>query len=257
MEDLFVKSGTITMHALKCGNDNQGPIIFIHGYVASSWWWRDLMKGMENDFTTYALDMRGCGETDKLRDGYSPDQMAADVAAFMDDLKIESAIIVGHSMGGYIAQALALNHPEKVKKLVLVCTAPTGENHPGLAFVAMDASLHPDITFEWMRASMDMLFGEPAADPLRDKLAGEALKACRDAYLQQMASLTITNMSDRLETISVPTLVIVGKQDRFSPDPSPFEAIPNITIEIFEQSSHVPMFQEAEKFKNIISNFAR
>ncbi len=256
MEDLFVKAGNINMHALKCGNAGKNIIIFIHGYMASSWWWRGVMESLENDFTSYALDMRGCGESDKVHDGYSPDQMAADVAAFMEARNLGPAVIVGHSMGGYIAQALALNHPEKVKKLALVCTSPTGENHPGLAFGVIDATLHPDITFEWMRGNMDMLYGEPAEDPFRDMLAGQALKACREAYLQQMSSLAVTNMGEQLNTIGVPTLVIVGKQDLFFPDPSPFEIIPDVTIESFEQSSHVPMFQEAEKFQNIMAGFA-
>ncbi len=100
------------------------------------------MEELEDDFTSYAIDMRGCGESDKVRDGYSPDQMAADVAAFMEAQNIGSA-------------------------------------------------------------------------------------------------------------------VIVGKQDLFFPDPSPFEAIPNVTIESFKASSHVPMFQEAEKFKSVITDFAR
>jgi len=256
MEDLFVKAGDITMHALKCGKASKNTIIFIHGYVASSWWWRGVMEALENDFASYAIDMRGCGESDKVHNGYSPDQMAADVAAFMEALNIGPAVIVGHSMGGYVAQAFALNHPDKVEKLVLVCTAPSGENHPGLAFGVIDAALHPDITFEWMRGNMDMLYGEPAEDPFRDMLAGQSIKACKEAYMQQMASLTVTSMGDRLNTIAAPTLVIVGKQDLFFPDPSPFEAIPDVSVESFEQSSHVPMFQEAEKFQAVLAGFA-
>lgn len=256
MEDVFVKTEKLTLHALKCGKNIQSPVIFIHGYVASSWWWRGIMEELGEDFISYAIDMRGCGESDKLHNGYNPDRMAADVASFMEALGIGQAVIVGHSMGGYIAQAFALNHPDKIKKLVLVCTSPTGENHPGLAFGAIDASLHPDITFEWMRANMDMLFGMPADDPFRDMLAGQSLKACREAYLQQMASLAVTNMSERLNAISMPTLVIVGKQDLFFPDPSAFKAIPDVTIEIFEHSSHVPMFQEPERFKKVLADFA-
>jgi len=159
-------------------------------------------------------------------------------------------------MGGFIAQALALNHPEKVAKLVLACTAPNGVENPGLAFGAIDALLHPDITYNWMRGNIDMLFGAPSEDPLRDMLAGEALKACRDAYLQQMANLTITDMRERLSEISAPTLVITGGKDLFFPDPGAFDAIPNVTKDVFENSAHVPMYQETDRFVRAIANFA-
>ena len=190
------------------------------------------MEALEKDYITWAIDMRGCGESDKMRSGYTVEQMAADVAAFIDAQKIGQAVIVGHSMGGYIAQALALNHPARVRKLVLTCTAPSGENNPGLTFGAIDAVLHPDITFEWARSTVDMLYGEPADEPIRDMIAGQMLKACRDAYLQQMANLTRINMAERLINITAPTLVIVGKRDAFFPDASHFKAIPNMTLSL-------------------------
>ena len=257
MEDLFVRAGEITMHALKHGKKNGRPLVFIHGYVASSWWWRGQMEALENDFTCWAIDMRGCGESDKMRNGYSVEQMADDVASFMESQNIKTATVVGHSMGGFIAQALALNHADRVRKLVLVCTAPTGENHPGLAFGAIDSVLHPDITFEWTRSLVDMLYGQPAAEHLRDMIAGEMLKACRDAYLQQMSNLTRTNMTTQLRNITAPTLVIVGKNDAFFPDATYFKEIQNLTVEVFEKSAHMPMFQESEKFSRVLVTFAK
>lgn len=256
MNSIFVNAGEVTLHALKAGDGTKPALILIHGYVASSEWWRGTMNDLCDTFTVYALDMRGCGLSDKMRDGYSVDQMAADVALFMEAQGIAQATIVGHSMGGFIAQSVALNHPEKVAKLGLICTAPAGAGHPGLAFGAIDAVLHPDITFQWMRSNMDMLFGAPATDPLRDQLAGEALKACRDAYLQQMSNLTVTDMTARLGEIEVPTLIVTGAKDLFFPDADAFAGIADQRVEVFEDSSHMPMFQETAKFAATLKSFA-
>ncbi|MBK8784740.1 MAG: alpha/beta fold hydrolase [Anaerolineales bacterium] len=113
----------------------------MHGMNDSSRSWSLMLPYMGNKYHIYALDLRGHGDTDKAVSGYAPQDMAGDVIAFMDALKIEKASFVGHSMGSNISQYLVIDHPERINKVVLIGTFAQG---------SADASTDkPEITEWW------------------------------------------------------------------------------------------------------------
>ena len=95
-------------------------------------WARLVLPTLARDARVYALDLRGHGNSDRPKKGYQIRDLAADVLAFMDAKGIVRATIVGHSLGGFIAQQVALAAPRRVSQLVLVGTATTPRN-PGLS----------------------------------------------------------------------------------------------------------------------------
>ncbi len=115
----------ITMKYVEMGQADGEPLVMIHGMTDNSRGWSLIAPYFADDYHIYMVDLRGHGDTDKpdMR-MYDTALYAADIAAFMDEVGIESADIIGHSLGSMVTQTLAINYPEKVEKIVLESTAP-------------------------------------------------------------------------------------------------------------------------------------
>ena len=105
------------------------PLVLISGLGYSSWQWHKMVPFLAEHFQVIIFDNRGVGESDKLEGPYSAQLLAADTVGLLDALGLEKAIIAGHSMGGFIAQAIALDYPQRVEKLILCSTNFGGPNH--------------------------------------------------------------------------------------------------------------------------------
>lgn len=114
----------ITMKYVEMGQEDGEPLVLIHGMTDNSRSWSLIAPYFADTYHLYMIDLRGHGDTDKpdMR-MYDTALYAADVASFMDAMEIESADVMGHSLGSMITQTLAINYPEKVEKIVLESTA--------------------------------------------------------------------------------------------------------------------------------------
>lgn len=102
------------------------PVVMVQGLGYAAWAWRPQVSAVAAVARAMVMDNRGTGESDKPPAPYSIEQMADDVAAVVEDAGTEPAIVVGASMGGYIAMTLTLRHPHLVRALVLVATTTGG-----------------------------------------------------------------------------------------------------------------------------------
>src|SRR5512138_2197033 len=123
------------------------PLVLISGIGYSLWQWHKMVPFLERHFQAITFDNRGIGQSDKPAGPYSAQMLAADTAGLLDTLGIEKAIVMGHSMGGFIAQALALDFPARVDKLILCSTNFGGPRHvpvtPEAMKVLTDTSSDP------------------------------------------------------------------------------------------------------------------
>ncbi|MBS4051069.1 MAG: alpha/beta fold hydrolase [Methylomonas sp.] len=117
------------------GNENNCPLIILHGFLASSRNWRTVAKRLAENHYVYVLDMRNHGASPHAEQMDYP-LMAHDVIDFMDKLGLAKAHLLGHSMGGKIAMWFALHYPERVQKLVVADIAPISYEH------SFDAVIH-------------------------------------------------------------------------------------------------------------------
>lgn len=129
IESEFIKIDSMDFHYLKTG---KGPtLILIHGWVCSSYFWTPVMEDLHESFTIYSVDMMGHGLSQKKFEKsilLTPENQSSWILKFMDEVGIESANVVGHSMGGETAARLASKAPERVDKLVLIDAIGIKEN---------------------------------------------------------------------------------------------------------------------------------
>ena len=104
------------------------PLIFLHGYSDSWFAWSPILSAAPSNLRLIVLDQRGHGESERPQTGYTLDHFALDALALLDELGIGSASIVGHCLGGLVAQRMAALAPERVDRLILISTAASANN---------------------------------------------------------------------------------------------------------------------------------
>jgi 3-oxoadipate enol-lactonase len=216
-------------------------------------------------FRTIAFDNRGAGRSDKPYGAYSMDQMADDAAAVLDHVGVDSAHVVGASMGGVISQVMALRHPDRVRSLTLACTAC--RHHPW----------RKELLAEWAETAQTSGMGAMTAAAARwvigprsfRRLAPAigwmgplALSRPAHAFAGQVAGILSLDdqLADRLVEITVPTLVIVGNQDILTPrgdSEEIAEAIPTAELVVISGAAHGFMIEHGTTFNRIMLDFLR
>ena len=115
-------AGRIDLHVLEAGEGP--PVLLLHGWPQHAWCWRHVIPRLAGDFRLIAPDLRGFGWSGVTEGGYDPVTFASDAIALLDSLEIERAHVVGHDWGGATAFVMALAHPERVQRLLVLNSVP-------------------------------------------------------------------------------------------------------------------------------------
>ena len=193
------------------------PLVMIMGFAADQSGWMFQVPAFKKYYQVITFDNRGVGKSDKPQGPYTPKIMAEDTVQLMDHLNIKRAHILGISMGGVIAQEIAINYPERVMKLILGCTWSCDDDGAnGGTPLCMEAKKLPIRQFAAYvtDAATDKPFFRWFLLPtlkLRFKLMKEPEAA---GLIGQHECITGYNSLDRLPLIKSTTLVITGTDDR-------------------------------------------
>ena len=238
------------------------PLIMTTGLAGdSNWWSLEEIKGYSRHFKVVIFDNRGAGRTDKPKEKYSIKQFAIDVLGLMDALKIEKAHILGTSMGGMIAQEIAINHPERVAKLVLCSTHCGGlrKINPSQEVLDMMTSPNQDLidgiislcfTTKIVQKNPELI--------LNFKKRISKTRIPPKSYMLQLRSIDSFDTYSKLKKIVAPTLILHGKDDLLIPVANAeilAKEIPNAKIKILEQEGHWIFLPNWEKVMKIIIKF--
>jgi len=248
--------------------DGQGdPLVLIMGLRRNAEWWYRQIPELSQHFQVIAFDNRGAGRSDKPVMEYSIRLFADDTAGLMAALDIESAHILGISMGGYIAQELALNYPAKVEKMVLGCTGCGGEKAVLMSPERMqkfnaNAGLQPE---EILRRNMDIYFSDEFVAHNRKKIeefVNISLRHCQpvDAFMRQFDACQRHDTAGRLGRLSIPTLIMTGDDDPLVPPENSYilqELIPGAELSVFPGGRHCFFIEHAEQFNKKVLDFFR
>lgn len=223
----IAKINDIDMYYEEHGDPNAEPLLLIMGFAMNATSWGLQIPAFAQRYHVIAFDNRGVGRTTQPEGAYSMPQMAADAAALLDHLGIESAHIVGISMGGMIAQEFALRYPLRVRGLVLAATTPGGPHAAGyeeMRTTSAEAMALTDLssmmTPEGIKEGMDRLFtaefqAKPSTGAIQMGIAGMMHPQTLGGMKGQLAAIRAHDTYDRLPKIAAPTLVIAGDADTF------------------------------------------
>jgi pimeloyl-ACP methyl ester carboxylesterase len=243
------------------------PLVLLGGFAMTkeSWIWQ--MDALSHHLRVIAMDNRGVGESTVPAEPFTIADMAADAIGLLDALSIPAAHVFGVSMGGLIAQTLALDYPERVKKAALGCTTHGGRHavqpQPEVMAILAKAA-DPAITPEQaVRMRLPILFTERF---LREEVER------REAYVRnasdyaptprgaggQMRAMSRFNVRDRLGEIRAPVLVITGIEDRMMPSENSrllAEAIPGARLHMVEGAGHAFYQEKPDEVNRVLLEF--
>lgn len=258
------------MKPLKLHIDDNGgegtPLLLISGLGYSSWCWSDLRQALKHQYRIITFDNRGTGRSDKPAGPYSIEMLADDAAHVLDQCKLPTAHVLGHSMGGYIAQTLALRHPQRVLSLVLVCTAAGGADclpvpDETLEAWKQSAGLSPE---QYARSTMPHSFApgwtqqHPAAFSryLAMRLEYPTPPECWLAQFQTCEKFFEQGVAT--DRIQQPSLVIHGKEDQVVPHANGemlAGKLPNAQFVSLPGQGHLPYLEEPLGFVRLLQSF--
>lgn len=248
----------VTLNYREQGDEKGEPVIMLHGYTDSWNTYALVMPLLSPAYHVFALDQRGHGNSSKAECCYTMQQMAADVVALMDAKGIAKATLVGHSMGSMVAQLVAIHHPERVARLVLIGSMVVGGNPGVLEFNGAVQTLTDPIDPAFVRDfQMSTLAGE-ISPAFLDKVVAESLKVPAHVWRQAMANFVEQETTPDLHKISAPTLIMWGELDPYFPrsdQETLATLIPQATLRIYEQVSHNPHWEQPERFVADLEQF--
>ncbi|NUP08580.1 MAG: alpha/beta hydrolase [Polyangiaceae bacterium] len=249
----------VELEYLEQGSPNGDAVIFIHGYTDSHHSFDLNLRNFPRRYHVYALDLRGHGDSDKPACCYAQSDFEADIVAFMDAMGIESASLVGHSMGSFVAHRVATFHPDRVDKLVLVGSAPTSAYNEGVLFfdTVVDTLVDP-IDPAFVTDFQASTFYRPIPASFLDTSVSESLKVPAAIWQQALDGLIADDHSSQLSSITAPTLILWGDQDGFFSlaDQQGLDSlIPDSTLVVYEGTGHGLHVEQPHRFVHDVATF--
>ena len=251
------------IHYEVTGKSGATPVLMIQGLGASKNAWNLQRIAMATRFRIISFDNRGAGRSEKPTEPFTLEQMADDALAVLDAAGIETAHVVGASMGGVISQIVAVKYPHRVRSLTLVCTAC--RNHPW----------RQELLQSWAKTAEEkgmIEVGKEAAQwvmsprsfrrlvPAFTWMGPLAALRPRHSFVSQIDAILNTreDLVDQLSTITAPTMVIVGNQDILTPrgdSEEIAERIPNAELVVISGAAHGLMMEHSSTFNKILIEF--
>ncbi len=235
-------------------NGDGFPMIMIHGNFASHRWFQKV-NDLEG-YKVYSLDLPNFGRSDRIQN-ISIDDYASFVKSFMKKLKIEKAVVVGHSLGGAVAMSLSYNNPQMVEKLILVDSAlvdglkTPSENYTSLSLLKNNRSL--------LKNALTAIMPRVIDTKLLNELTNEALLMDKKCFTENARALESYNFTDISSNFKGETLFILGKFDNLitkSMAEKTCEVI-NAKLEYFDNLGHSIIVENPQLFKKVVYNFTK
>lgn len=257
MSSIVTDQGVVHYEAYGRGN----PVVLLHGWLGSWGCWLGTMEALAATHRVYALDFWGFGESDKRRESYTIADFVALADQFMEQLGIQIAPVIGHSMGGTVALNLALDRPRRVKKVAIVGSPIDGRSLniflklAGMPFIAFLVWNSPTLLRLGIR-----LFAPWIAANWSDwyaLLMQDLSKMTLESFMRSIHSLHHTDLRPRLRSLRMPILGIYGEGDKIV-NPRQAELLKSITssrVAMLSESRHFPMLDEPEAFNSILLSY--
>jgi pimeloyl-ACP methyl ester carboxylesterase len=237
------------------------PVILLHGWLGSWGLWQETMAYLGKYYRTYALDFWGFGESGKKRDTYDVQDFVTLVDQFMEQLGIERAPLVGHSMGGTVSLSVAIKYPARVRKVVVIGSPIVGSSLSfllkmfGQRWIAYIVYHNLWMLKYGFRVLSPLYTRDPRWPDMMDR---DLSQTTLESFLLSIASLRKTDLRPNLEQIKVPVMGMYGDKDVVvSPKQwMPLkDNIPLSRVERFHSAGHFIMLDQPQEFMDILHDF--
>lgn len=236
------------------------PLLLIQGLGYARWGWEPVVPGLAERYRVLFFDNRGIGDSDKPDGPYTARAMADDALQVLDEAGVEHAHVLGASLGGMIAQELAVTAPERVDRLVLCCTTPGGANAVPMPEVTVKlfaeaAALDPLVALR--RFVENALGNDPAPALVEDLFARRVANPPDPAGWQAQAAAGAAFAGVDGE-IAAPTLVLHGTADNVIDHRNAAllaERIPAARVELLPDAGHLFFWEQPDAFVRIVAEF--
>ena len=255
---MFVDTGDVKLFVQQSGEGE--PLILLHGLGMSSALWKNQAPVFSRHFHTVAVDLRGFGQSSRPEGpgDYAIDILAEDIAVLIGRLKLDCCHVLGTSMGGFIAQALALARPDLCRSLILCHTAPRMSIPPGILARRAEALNNMPLD-EYAGIVVEQACSANASRELRTWIAGLIAGNDKRAYTQVMTEgLRDFDAGEELGSIDLPTLVITGEHDQVLPREGGEEIarlIPGARLVQLDGVGHLGYAERPAEFNEAVLSF--
>jgi pimeloyl-ACP methyl ester carboxylesterase len=236
------------------------PLVLIHGHPFDHTMWAPQIAEFSRTRRVIAPDLRGYGASPVVPGVTLLSDFAADVATLLDDLKVPEFALAGLSMGGQIVMDFYAQFPERVRALVLADTFPGAETAEG---VRTREAMAERLLAEGMTGYADEVLHKMVAPYAEPEVAAHVRSMMtstdpRGAAAALRGRAQRPDYGDLLTRVTAPTLVVVGRDDTFTPvsdAEAMHAAIPNSTLSVIERAAHLPNLERAGEFNGVLGAF--
>ncbi len=255
------------LHVVADGPEAGPVVVLIHGTAGSAAWWTPVVPALARTHRVLRIDLLGCGRSAKPDVAYDIPAQARRVAEALAQLGVARAAVVGHSVGGLVATALAEQRPGLVSALALIGTGPTEASYrdQGLLNDALRVPVLGQLlwrlrTDATVRKGMDSGFTRAVEIPAELIADARAItyKNLVDTRTESDAYLRARPMPDRVAALRIPLFVIFGTADQRwdSAAVVHYRQVPGARIEMLDGVGHSPMFEEPDRTAALLAEFA-
>ena len=245
------------------------PLLLLGDWISTSAFFNKNLPGLSRDCKVVRMDYRGCGESDKVENGYRISRFAADARELLEYLDLQDVTLVGWGMGAFVAWMYwELFQADRISKIVFVDQSPDNitdqtwkwgckDCYDVYTYTRLMMSHELDYDGEQKHWAWANLLEEPSPEA-DDLFYTERMKTLPYGMLQIRKDYTFKDYRDLMATITLPCLGIAcTNSPKFDVAGIQWaaEQIPNCRVEIFEESGHLPFYEETEKFDRVVSQF--
>ena len=264
----FIQLESLNIHYEQQGKGTT-PIILLHGNFGSWHYWQPFLQSMPDGYCAYAPDFRGCGDSQVTDSGYDVDTLCQDITQLADHLKLDKFHLVGHSLGGAVAQQLAGNMPDRIITLTLVAPAPASGLKKLQQLPKSNTFFSAENIFQFLGqinikrqvVSSSIKKSMPGLSKhkhLLNQAVDDALKMDIKAFTGFLEALKSWTGLDLLKRFNFPVLIIYGDIDNvipLAPLKDMQQEIDDCRLHIMRNIGHSPQLEHPRAFNKLLSAF--
>ncbi|NML68254.1 alpha/beta hydrolase [Chryseobacterium sp. RP-3-3] len=261
--NIFGQTKTYPFEVKKTGKGNQS-IIFIPGFASSGEVWNDTVTQFDKKFSCYVLTMKGFAGVKPLADANFKDWEKG-IAEYIKDQKIENPIIIGHSMGGSLAMALAADYPELVSKIVVVDALPclaalsdpnfkSKENNDCTSTINTLKAMSDEQFKQMQTGTIPRLVADPS---MQETVINWSMKSDRTTFAKMYCDFSNTDLREKIQTIQCPSLILLESYFvNFKPAiEGQYKNLKSTDMRYASKGLHFIMYDDKEWYFEQLNNF--